>query len=74
MARRFSVLIVRDVDQDDPRGLNTLAQTARRLRMSEDPKLAATGAKWEAAIHGALEKVLNGGGKRSTTTKRIDKP
>jgi hypothetical protein len=73
MARRFSVLIVRDVDQDDPRGLNTMARTARRLRMSEDPKLAATGAKWEAAIHSALERVLNGGGKRPTT-KRIDEP
>ena len=59
MARQSPIEIIPDPEQDDPRALKMLETKARSLRMSEDTKLAATGAKWELAIHEALKRILD---------------
>lgn len=45
-------------EQDDIRALSMLMNKARMLRLSEDTRIAATGAKWERAIREALEAAL----------------
>jgi hypothetical protein len=64
-ARKYPIEVIVDPKEDHPRALKMLQQKARNLRMSEDTKLAATGAKWEAAIHEALQAVMNRNGKKA---------
>jgi hypothetical protein len=60
MAQRFVTEIIGNPDEDDSRALQMLERKARVLRLSEDTKIAATGAKWEVAIHQTLERIHNG--------------
>lgn len=61
-AQKFPVEVMVDTKKDPARGMKMLLHKARNLRMSEDPNLAALGAKWEAAMHEALEAILGRNG------------
>lgn len=60
MAQRFTTEIIGNPNEDDLRALQVLERKARALRLSEDPKIAATGAKWEVAIHQTSERIRSG--------------
>jgi hypothetical protein len=64
-ARKFTIEVIVDPKKDNARALNTIVQKMRNLRMSEDAGIAATGAKWEAAAHEALQAVLGRNGKKT---------